>query len=138
MTSSSHGVESTDAMNRLFEDLDTGASALHTLQAQYDRDMWDISHPQFANLRHIHMHLSITVGKIARMIEPRDHSMYHGEVPDLDEIAHDIEPILADLVMHAAQIANMNNGNLGDMIRRRYRSNSARFAPDSMFAHLPE
>ncbi len=123
-------------MTLLFERAIDGLRATADLQRQYDADMWEISDPAFANLRHIHLHLSKTVGKIAGIVEPRDHKMYEGEVPDVTLLTEELAPILADLVMHATQIATMIGGDLGEMIRTRYRENSTRFAPDSVFASI--
>lgn len=136
MTSTSLGAESLEETNRLFDETRRGLEALAELQDRYDTDMWDISDPQFANLRHIHLHLSITVGKIAKLIEPEDHRHYHGDTPDVASFGPELEPILADLVMHATQIANLTGGSLGDMLRARYKQNAGRFAPDSTFSAL--
>lgn len=123
-------------MNHLFEDTISGMRALGLLQRQYDDDMWEIGKPDFANLRHIHLHLSRTLGKIATLVEPRDHLSYKGEEPDVTELAEELSPILADLVMHAAQISNMVGGNLGQMVKDRYVKNAPRFAPESVFTRL--
>lgn len=133
-TSSFRGVADTAEMNRLFAEVARGTSALTVLQRQYDSDMWEITEPQFADLRHIHMHLSITIGKIARLIEPRDHRMYRGDTPDVADMADELEPILADLLIHAGQIANLCDRDLGPMLRSRYTQNASRFAPNSIFA----
>lgn len=136
MTSPSLGAASTDEMIRQFDSAIDGLRAMAVLQRQYDKDMWDISDPQFANLRHIHLHLSSTIGKIARIVEPWDHRMYAGEVPNVSDAREDLSPILADLVMHAVQIANMIEGDLGEMIKARYQQNSARFAPGTVFSNI--
>lgn len=134
-TSSSRGVAGTAEMNRLFSDFSAGAEALSVLQRQYDEDMWEISDPPFTDFRHIQMHLAITVGKIARLIEPRDHRAYRGDIPDMAEVADELEPILADLLIHSAQIANLCDRDLGSILRNRYKQNAARFSPDSIFAN---
>jgi hypothetical protein len=133
-TSSSHGEVGTVEMNHLFAEVARGTAALARLQGQYDADMWEIAEPPFADIRHIHIHLSITIGKIARLIEPRDHRVYRGETPDVTEMADELEPILADLLIHAGQIANLCQRDLGRMLRARYAQNAARFAPQSVFA----
>jgi hypothetical protein len=136
MTSPSPGAESTEEMIRLFDKAIEGLRAFATLQRQYDADMWEITDPPFANLRHIHLHLSKSVGKIAGIVEPLDHNIYEGNVPDVDLTKDELSPILADLVMHASQIATMVDGDLGEMIRDRYRANSSRFAPGTVFSRI--
>jgi hypothetical protein len=107
-----------------------GLRALQTAQARYDADMWDISDPKFANLRHIQLHLAITVGKLAKLLEPQDHRAYKGqEVEQLDP--DEVCPIVADLLIHAAQIANIQSLDLGQTLAERYRRNALRFAPQS-------
>ena len=123
-------------MTRLFDRAIDGLRAMQDLQNQYDEDMWDISDPAFANLRHIHLHLSKSIGKIAGLVEPRDHLIYGGETPDVVAMREDLAPVLADLVMHAAQIATMVDGDLGEFIRDRYRTNAARFAKGSVFSTI--
>lgn len=136
MTSPSPGAASTEEMTRLFHEAIEGLRAFAILQRQYDVDMWDISEPAFANLRHIQLHLSKSVGKIAGIVEPLDHKIYDGTIPDVALAKDELGPILADLVIHAAQIATMVDGDLGEMIRDRYRANSSRFAPDSVFSQI--
>jgi uncharacterized protein YbgA (DUF1722 family) len=57
----------------LAEKAAAGLRALQDLQRCYDDEMWDISDPAFSKLRHIHIHLSNTIGKFARALEPVDH-----------------------------------------------------------------
>jgi hypothetical protein len=114
-----------------------GLAAVQASQRSYDAAMWDITAPDHANLRHIHIHLSITTAKLARLVEPRDHDDYHGrEVESLDK--SDVGPIVADLVMHAAQLSNVLGIDLGDAFAARYRQNAKRFAPDSPLASFGE
>ncbi len=130
MISTSHGELGVDDLEELAAAIQNGLEAVQGAQAEYDVAMWDIDDPKFANLRHIHVHLSITVGKLARLIEPRDHDAFHERpIPDLP--SEDIAPIVADLLMHAAQIANVLGHNLGEDFLARYRQNAGRFAPDS-------
>jgi NTP pyrophosphatase (non-canonical NTP hydrolase) len=136
VTSPSPGAASTGEMSRLFDEAIAGLSALARLQQQYDDDMWEIDEPAFANLRHIHLHLSSTVGKIAKIVEPRDHESYRGEIPSVKAVKEELAPILADLVMHASQIARMVDGDLGLMIKERYRQNASRFARGTVFESI--
>lgn len=95
-----------DEHDTLAKSVISGLRALQTAQAHYDADMWEISDPKFANLRHIQLHLAITVGQLAKLLEPQDHRAYNGqEVEEFDQ--NEVRPIVADLLIHAAQIANI-------------------------------
>lgn len=107
----------------------SGLTALQEAQQLYDSEMWDIADPKFANLRHIQIHLAITVGKLARLLEPQDHRLYHGDLPTPLDTA-EVSAIVADLLIHAAQIANIQELDLGAILTQRYRRNAARFAPE--------
>lgn len=112
-----------------------GLRAAQSVQAEYDRAMWDIRYPELANLRHIQIHLAVTVGKVAKLLEPLDHCDHRGtpvEMPGHAELA----PVVADLVMHAAQIANIVELDLGEAFAARYRGNATRFAPGSRLEHF--
>jgi hypothetical protein len=113
----------------------TGLRALQQIQSRYDDDMWDIDHPAHSKVRHIHIHLSTTVGRLASLVEPADHDAFHGRestdsVSNLGSVAN----IVADLVMHAAQLANCYGLELDSALARRYRNNAQRFAPTSAFS----
>ncbi|CCH29361.1 hypothetical protein ABZ816_40110 [Actinosynnema sp. NPDC047251] len=125
-----------DEMTRLLEQASRGVEAMQRLQVLYDREMWDIDDPAFTKLRHIHVHLSVTVGKLAKLIEPKDHLSHHGEEIDVKQLESEFSPILADLLMHASQLANLAESDLGQMLARRYKNNATRFAPDSSFAKI--
>lgn len=119
-----------DELETLAAHVSSGLHALQAAQKQYDRAMWDISDPPFANLRHIHLHLSITTGKLAKLLEPQDHEFQRSA--DVAALASpDIAPIIADLLIHAAQLANAHNLDLGAVLAQRFRDNAGRFAPDS-------
>ena len=112
-----------------------GLRALQDMQAIYDADMWEITDPKFANLRHIHLHLAIVVGKMARLLEPQDHRAYSGNtVQELDP--DEVRAIIADLLIHAAQIANIQSLDLGGALTERYRRNALRFAPTSKLVNF--
>lgn len=129
-TSPFHGEEDVDDLKSLAEDTKRGLSAIQAAQRVYDRDLWDIADPPFANLRHLQIHLAISVGKFARLLEPEDHKAYNGTAEPRVEPA-ELGPIVADLVMHAAQISNVVGIDLFEVFCSRYRSNALRFAPDS-------
>lgn len=135
MTSTSRGALDAAALELLALQVRTGLGAVQRVQVEYDKSMWDIDDPVFANLRHIQLHLSITVGKLAKLIEPRDHDTFHGrQVPEI--ASDDIAPIIADLLMHATQVANILDRDLADDFLARYRTNAARFVPDSPLRHI--
>ena len=136
MTSFSHGVVSMEELQSLASDLKVGLAAMQILQKRYDADMWDIEDPSYTKIRHIQIHLAITVGKLARLIEPADHKFYHEEDVPVAEILTEAEPILADLLMHCAQLANLGDTSLSSMFLARYRENSVRFAPQSQLSKL--
>jgi hypothetical protein len=123
-------------LQNLATDAAVGLKAIQQIQELYDRDMWDIEDPKFEKLRHVHIHLSITVGKLAKLIEPQDHKYHSGETVEMAENGSELRPILADLVMHSAQLANMVNGSLADMYIERCKKNADRFAPESAFVRL--
>jgi hypothetical protein len=115
----------------------TGLKALQEIQNRYDDDMWDIDHPAHAKVRHIHIHLSTTIGRLASLIEPADHDAFHGR--DSTDSAADpgaVANLVADLLMHAAQLANCYDLELDSALARRYRNNAQRFAPTSAFAEF--
>jgi len=113
-----------------------GLRALQDLQRLYDDEMWDISDPAFSKLRHIHIHLSNTIGKFARAIEPLDHHDHRSEGIDIQFINEAIGPLVADLLIHAGQISSVLERDLPEMLIDRYRHNALRFAPQSDFANL--
>jgi hypothetical protein len=114
----------------------TGLRALQDLQRLYDDEMWDISDPLFSKLRHIHIHLSNTIGKLARAIEPLDHHDHRSEAFEIQSINEVMGPLVADLLIHAAQISTVINRDLPEVLMDRYRNNAQRFAPESDFTKL--
>ena len=111
-------------------------AALGKLQDLYDVEMWGIDSPEHAKIRHIHLHLSKTLGKLAALIEPADHKEYSGQQVDYSSKIDDLSPIVADLLMHCAQIANIVDGSMGEFLEARYTQNAKRFAPESAFSKL--
>jgi hypothetical protein len=88
-------------------------------------------------VQRIHIHLSNTVGRLASLIEPADHDAFHGREradPAADPGA--VANLVADLLMHAAQLANCYDLELDSALARRYRNNAQRFAPTSTFAEF--
>jgi hypothetical protein len=123
-------------VNDLFDEVTVGLGALQDLQVKYDEEMWDINDPVFDKLRHIHIHLSVTVGKLARVLEPADHRIHKGEEDSPTDMRDALEPVLADLLMHAAQVANAVGSELPEALRARYRRNASRFAENSAFTSI--
>jgi hypothetical protein len=124
-------------MTFLTEQCRTGLQALQQIQNRYDDDMWDIDHPAHAKVRHIHIHLSTAVGRLASLIEPADHDAFHArESTDSAADPGAVANLVADLLMHAAQLANCYGLELDSALARRYRNNAQRFAPTSAFAEF--
>lgn len=123
-------------VNDLAEEAAAGLRALQDLQRCYDDEMWDISDPAFSKLRHIHMHLSNTIGKFARALEPLDHQDHRSESVDTQSLNDEIAPLIGDLLIHAAQISSALGQDLSATLIDRYRRNAQRFAPESEFAKL--
>lgn len=115
-----------------------GLSALTQIIRLHDQDLWQVSDPPFAKLRHIHTHLSKCTGQLAGIVEPLDHfADSHGDSAlASEEWAEDLAPIVADLLIHAAQLADLANLDIGDALRSRWQRNAAKFAPSSEFAAL--
>jgi NTP pyrophosphatase (non-canonical NTP hydrolase) len=120
----------------LAEKVAVGLCALEDLQQCYDDEMWDISDPAFSKLRHIHIHLSSTIGKLARALEPLDHQDHRSEGIDVQALNEELAPVVADLLIHAAQISSTLGQDLSATLMDRYRRNAQRFAPQSEFAKL--
>jgi hypothetical protein len=123
-------------VNDLAEQVAAGLRALQDLQQCYDDEMWDISDPAFSKLRHIHIHLSNTIGKLARALEPLDHQHHRSEGVDIQALNEALAPVAADLLIHAAQIISALDQDLSATLMDRYRGNAQRFAPGSEFAKL--
>jgi len=123
-------------VNDLAEETAVGLRALQDLQRCYDDEMWDISEPAFSKLRHIHIHLSNTIGKLARALEPLDHQDHRYETVDIQFLNDEIAPLIGDLLIHATQISSALGQDLSATLIDRYRRNAQRFAPESEFAKL--
>jgi hypothetical protein len=123
-------------VNDLAEKVAAGLRALQDLQRCYDDEMWEISDPAFSKLRHVHIHLSNTIGKFARALEPLDHQDHLSESIDIHSLNEEIAPLVADLLIHAAQISSALDQDLSVTLMDRYRHNAQRFAPESDFVKL--
>jgi hypothetical protein len=79
-------------------------------QAEFDALWFDKEYfendKNFEKLRHILLHLMKTVGKMATYCEMQE----HGKQGNVDELIH---AVLPDLYMHALQLANLLQTDLG-------------------------
>jgi anthranilate/para-aminobenzoate synthase component II len=107
-----------------------GLRALQQLQRYYDSQLWDIEDPVHAKVRHVHIHISKTAGHLASLIEPADHDAYHGRT-STETNADEVSKIVADLLMHAAQLASAYGVELDSALSARYKGNAQHFAPGS-------
>lgn len=135
-TSLSPGEDGMAEVSARLREVEAALRHLQALQDTYDQEMWDINSPGFSKLVHIHLHLSKAIGKLAVALEPMDHQVHHDGEVDVRALNDVIEPIMADLVLHAAQLANLMGKDLGAALRSRYQGNAVRFAPESLFATL--
>ncbi len=84
-------------------------------QAEYDEQYFEINH-DFEKLRHIVLHLMKTVGKAATYCEVKE----HGKVePDPYVLINEVTP---DLLIHALQLANFFEQDLGAKYEERIES----------------
>ncbi len=114
-----------------------GLDAVQKLQRRYDDIGWRVEHPPWAKLRHILLHLSKVNAKIARLVEPVEHALYDGQDVTAGAFLQELNNsrrLAAELLFHAAQVANLGQFDLSDELQSMYRENAQRFAPDSEFA----
>ncbi len=81
------------------------------IQAMFDETNWDIN-GGFEKLRHIFLHLSQSMGMIAKYVDVKEHGKEANPSPLIDEV-------LPDLLLHALQIANLYDIDIGDKYRER-------------------
>ncbi len=87
-------------------------TVLQAFQKNFDEKYFEINH-DFEKLRHILLHLMKTVGKMAAYCEIKEHGRTE---PDSSEM---IDAVLPDLLIHALQIANHYNVDLGEKYKER-------------------
>lgn len=117
----------------------SGASAIQQLQDEYDKVGWQIKDPTWAKSRHLLYHLLSATTELALLIEDVEHAEVRGEVVSSEDFNNKLAEhrgISANLLFHAAQIANMSGIDLGAELVRLQARNAQRFAPDSAFAQL--
>jgi NTP pyrophosphatase (non-canonical NTP hydrolase) len=88
-------------------------------QIEYDEKYFEINR-DFEKLRHVLLHLMKTVGKAATYVEVKEHGR---KEPDPAVLINEVAP---DLLMHALQLANLLNIDLGEAYQKRIDSNIAR------------
>ena len=84
---------------------------LQKFQSAYDDQFFEINH-DFEKLRHIVLHLMKSVGKAATYCEAKE----HGRETDNSKLVNEVVP---DLLMHALQIANLFDIDLGEKYEER-------------------
>lgn len=83
-----------------------------TFQKDFDEKYFEINH-EFEKLRHILLHLVKTLGKMATYCEIKEHGKIE---PDASQLVNEILP---DLFIHALQIANHYEVDLGQKYMER-------------------
>ncbi len=89
-------------------------------QMDYDSKYFEINH-DFEKLRHILLHLMKSVGKLSSYCEIKE----HGKPADPTQVTDEVLP---DLYMHALQIANLFEIDLGAKYEERIESNIRRIS----------
>jgi hypothetical protein len=111
-----------------------GLEALAKFQEKLDAATWQISKPELAKLRHISLHIAKLNGSLAEICEKWEHEIARNEqaINDLTNIKPEVmQDIIADLIMHAAQLGNLIQANLYAALSQRVTRNIQRFAPDA-------
>lgn len=111
-----------------------GLNAIAKFQDKLDADTWQISKPEMAKLRHISLHVSKLNGSLAEICEKWEHEIAKDEnaINNLANIKPEIlQDIIADLIMHAAQLSNLIDKSPYTALSQRVARNIQRFAPDS-------
>ena len=111
-----------------------GLQALCEFQADLDDATWQIQSTLLAKFRHISLHLSVVNGSIAGLCEKWEHAILKNEETANNLMHLDMEllgDVVADLIIHAAQLSNIMGGDLFSILSHRVARNVKRFAPDS-------
>lgn len=106
--------------NSVNANLGNDLQVLQELQTQFDEEFFEINHG-FSKTRHILLHLTKTVGKMASHCE----AVEHGRRGDPEQL---IDEVIPDLLIHAIQIANQFEVDLETLYHRRLESNRKRFS----------
>jgi NTP pyrophosphatase (non-canonical NTP hydrolase) len=92
----------------------TNLQEMQKFQKDFDEEYFEIN-TGFEKLRHVLLHLVKTTGKMANYCEP----MEHGKETNPSQVMHEVLP---DLLIHALQIANYYDINLGEEYNKRIQS----------------
>lgn len=138
MITTCRGVPNMDDLENLIADVKTGLRALQQVQELYDSDLWAIQTPPFAKFRHVAIHISILAGELAKLCEQWEHQSINQEgcSIDISSKAENIAPWVADLMIHAGQLANITNQDLYSSLVSRFERNARKFLPSSKFSQL--
>lgn len=85
---------------------------LQAFQEAFDEKYFEINH-DFEKLRHVLLHLVKTTGKMATYCEVKEHGKVDPNPSPL------VDEVVADLLIHALQIANHFQVDLGEKYRER-------------------
>lgn len=132
-------MDDNDRIRTLIEAAISGVSAVQALQDEYDQVGWRIQEPTWAKARHLLYHLMSATTELALLVEGVEHAEERGEVVSSAKFNEELAEhasISANLLFHAAQIANMSGLDLGAELVRLYCGNAQRFAPDSAFGRM--
>ena len=139
VNSACHGVRKVDDLDDLVVRACNGLVALQELQRRYDAVGWEISEPRYHKFRHICLHLSALVGRLSDLCERLDHDDSAGRLARFDESqSQTLRDTVSNVVFHMAQLANLDEFMLDDVMRQRYAKNARRFAPNSEFVRLDQ
>lgn len=138
MITTCRGVQNMDDLEYLLTDVEKGFAALQKVQDLYDSDLWAINSPPFAKYRHVVIHISVLAGELSKLSEALEHQTTTKDISDINlQPYHDkITPWIADLLLHAAQLANLANQAMYPLLVNRIKANALRFGPNSRFGQI--
>ena len=93
---------------------------IQKIQAEYDKLYWQHNNPEFEKIRHITLHISKLLGKLAEYCEKTE----HGDIIDKSKITDQVIP---DLVFYSVQLSNLLELDLGDAYMKRIEENKKIF-----------
>lgn len=117
-----------------------GLNALAKFQDKLDSDTWQISKPEMAKLRHISLHVTKLSGSLAEICEKWEHEIAKDPNAINNQAnlqAEVLQNIIADLMMHAAQLSNLIETSPYNALSQRVTRNIQRYAPDSQIKLEP-
>jgi NTP pyrophosphatase (non-canonical NTP hydrolase) len=93
---------------------------IQKIQAEYDQLYWQHNNPEFEKIRHITLHITKLLGKLAEYCEKTE----HGDVIDKIKVK---EQVIPDLLFYSAQLSNLLELDLGDAYMKRIEENKKIF-----------